>query len=67
VDQLLAADEATLSAVPGVGPAAAAAVRAFFRDDVEGVAADGVPPDGAAEPAAGVVAPPGDDADGVAS
>jgi len=67
VDQLLAADEATLSAVPGVGPAAAAAVRAFFRDDVEGVAADGVPPDGAAEPAAGVVAPSGDDADGVAS
>ena len=67
VDQLLAADEATLSAVPGVGPAAAAAVRAFFRDDVEGAAADGVPPDGAAEPAAGVVAPPGDDADGVAS
>ena len=54
VDQLLAADEATLSAVPGVGPAAAAAVRAFFRDDVEGVAAD-------------VVAPSGDDADGVAS
>jgi len=67
VDQLLAADEATLSAVPGVGPAAAAAVRAFFRDDVEGVAADGVPPDGAAEQAAGVVAPSGDDADGVAS
>ncbi|MDZ7706395.1 MAG: excinuclease ABC subunit UvrC [Trueperaceae bacterium] len=38
VDQLLAADEATLSAVPGVGPAAAAAVRSFFRDDADGVA-----------------------------
>jgi len=66
VDQLLAADEATLSAVPGVGPAAAAAVRAFFRDEAEDGAADGAR-DRDAEPAAGVAAPAGDAGDGVAS
>lgn len=35
VDQLLAADEATLAAVPGVGPSAAAAIRSFFAGEAD--------------------------------
>ncbi|MEX2501148.1 MAG: helix-hairpin-helix domain-containing protein, partial [Trueperaceae bacterium] len=35
VDQLLAADEATLAAVPGVGRSAAAAVRSWARRELE--------------------------------
>jgi len=35
VEQLLDADEAALAAVPGVGPAAAAAIRRFFMETAE--------------------------------
>lgn len=35
VDQLLSADVDELAAIPGVGPAAAAAIRAFFEEHME--------------------------------